>query len=156
MEAKIRKVSTEEVDSVITGMAIFDWKVIKKEINGTRSVLTFERDENVPYYDEMVKKEKAYEKETNPSSLLIYIFVGLALVLMTTYLIVSSLNGGFAFDNIYFYAIMIPGLVSFLLSALFLFLRVKKIQKILANFYERRREVSLEMEELRQACTPKN
>ena len=87
MEKCQRKVNSFSVTRSVYLMGLFDWKLVKEEKHDNApSILYFERDENVPYYAEMV----AVEKETSPKLLPFWILiavVAVAFLVMTTYLI---------------------------------------------------------------------
>ena len=55
MENCKRKVNSFSVTRSVYLMGLFDWKLVKEEKKeGAPSTLYFERDESVPYYQEMV------------------------------------------------------------------------------------------------------
>ena len=146
-ECITRKVMNNEVDETIETMAVFDWKVTGKDIQAYKTTLSFSRDTKTPYYQKVVELEKKWKKETEPSSLLTYIFVGLSFATMTAFLIITLLLG---FQLIYFLTIMVPALLLFTAGAMFFYLRTKKIQKIIISYYERRREYRLEIEKIKK------
>ena len=78
MEKCTRKVNSYAVTRSVYLMGLFDWKMVKEEKkeNGP-STLYFERDENVPYYEEMVEIEKEISPHMIPFWTLI-IPVGIA------------------------------------------------------------------------------
>ena len=92
MEKCTRKVNSFSVTRSVYLMGLFDWKLINEEKKeNAPSILTFERDENVPYYQEMVE----IEKETSPKLLPFWsliILVAVAFSLITAALIISLLN----------------------------------------------------------------
>ena len=104
METCQRKVNSHSVTRSVYLMGLFDWKLIKEEKHeNAPSILYFERNENVPYYQEMVE----IEKETSPRLIpfwVLLIFVGIAFGLMTTALILylSKIKGFDSLANKFF------------------------------------------------------
>lgn len=133
MEKCQRKVNSFSVTRSVYLMGLFDWRLVNEEKHeNAPSILTFERDENVPYYQEMV----AVEKETSPKLLSFWIFVAIvavAFLTMTTYLILFlALRPNF--DALkYFYIFFIPAIVLLLLDTLLFYLRSKQLMKYLQN-----------------------
>ena len=59
MEKCQRKVNSYSVTRSVYLMGLFDWKLVNEEKHDNApSILTFERNENVPYYKELVEIEK--------------------------------------------------------------------------------------------------
>ena len=143
-----RKIVTNDLDETIKTYAVFDWKVVNKNIVGYKTIVTFSRDTGEPHYQEIKELEKKWNKEMNYPSWPIYLFVILSILTITAYLIVSYLTG-FTNKSLYFLSIMLPGLVFFVLAALLLIVRMKKIEKILAKYYERRHEYMLEAKRIK-------
>ena len=55
MEKCQRKVNSYSVTRSVYLMGLFDWKLVSEEKHeNAPSILTFERDENTPYYKEIV------------------------------------------------------------------------------------------------------
>ena len=114
-------------------MGLFDWKLVKEEKHeNAPSILYFERDENVPYYQEMV----TVEKETSPKLLpfwLLIIPVAISFALMTIYLILF-LTMKENFDAMkFFFIFFIPSMVLLLCDTLIFYLRSRQLLKYLKN-----------------------
>ena len=133
MEKCQRKVNSYTVTRAVYLMGLFDWKLVNEEKHeNAPSILTFERDENVPYYQEMVK----VEKETSPRLLpfwTLIIPVALAFIAMTVYLILYlALRPNF--DSLkMFYFFFIPSMVLLLGDTLLFYLRSKQLMRYLKN-----------------------
>jgi len=114
-------------------MGLFDWKLVNEEKKDKApSVLTFERDENVPYYQEMV----AIEKETSPQLIPLAALItpaAVAFVDMTVYLILYlTLKDSFdAKGNLFFF--LVPAMLLLLVDTLLFYLRSKQLMKYLEN-----------------------
>ena len=133
MEKCTRKVNPFSVTRSVYLMGLFDWKLISEEKtqNGP-SILTFERDENVPYYQEMVE----IEKETSPHLLPFWVLavpVSIAFIIMTVFLILF-LTMKETFDakkNLFFF--LIPSMVLLLVDTLLFYYRSRQLMKYLQN-----------------------
>jgi hypothetical protein len=114
-------------------MGLFDWKLVKEEKHeDAPSVLYFERNENVPYYQEMVAAEKDTEPKLLPFWSLIAV-VALAFTIMTVYLILW-LSMRETFSSIkYFYFFFIPAMILLLVDTLLFYLRSRQLMKYLQN-----------------------
>ena len=130
MEKCQRKVNSYSVTRSVYLMGLFDWHLVKEEKHeNAPSVLYFERDESVPYYEEMVE----VEKDTSPKLLPFWVLalvVGLAFLVMTVYLILFLAKVANK-DNFYFF--FIPAMVLLLIDTLLFYLRSKQLMKYLQN-----------------------
>ena len=131
-------------------MGLFDWKLIKEEKReNAPSILYFERNENVPYYQEMVE----IEKETSPKLIpfwVLLIFVGIAFSLMTVALILSlaKIKGLDSMKT--FLIFFIPAAVCLSIDVLIFYLRSRQLMKYLANEREIVQEAEKKMTALRE------
>ena len=156
METCQRKVNSHSVTRSVYLMGLFDWKLIKEEKHeNAPSILYFERNENVPYYQEMVE----IEKETSPRLIpfwVLLIFVGIAFGLMTTALILylSKIKG---FDSLkVFFFFFIPAAICLSVDVVFFYLRSKQLMKYLANEQEVVKQAEQKMAALRERYGKKN
>ena len=133
MENCTRKVNSYTVTRSVYLMGLFDWKLVKEEKHeNAPSVLYFERNENVPYYQEMVEAEKDTEPKLLPFWSLIAV-VALAFTIMTVYLVLW-LSMRETFSSIkYFYFFFIPAMVLLLVDTLLFYLRSRQLMKYLQN-----------------------
>jgi len=133
MEKCSRKVNSFAVSRSVYLMGLFDWKLVSEEKHANQpSILTFERDENVPYYQEMVE----IEKETSPKLIpfpIFFILLGISFALLTTYLImwlVLKPN----FDNVkFFFILFVPAMISMLGGVGISFIRTRQLVKYLQD-----------------------
>ena len=130
MEKCQRKVNSFSVTRSVYLMGLFDWRLTNEEKKeNAPSILTFERDENVPYYQEMV----AVEKETSPKLFpfwAIVSVVALAFIIMTVYLILFLTK---MLDKTSIYFFLIPSMVLLLVDTLLFYLRSRQLMKYLDN-----------------------
>lgn len=137
MENCQRKVNSYTVTRSVYLMGLFDWKLIKEEKkeNGP-STLYFQRDESVPYYQEMVEVEKEISPKLIPFWTLI-IPVALAFALVTAYLIMFlALRPNF--DTMkYFFIFFLPAMALLLVDTLIFYLRSRQLM----NYLKREEEL---------------
>ncbi len=148
METCQRKVNSHSVSRSVYLMGLFDWKLVKEEKKeNAPSILYFERDENVPYYQEMVE----IEKETSPKLLPFWsliILVAVAFSLITAALIISLLK---VMDTLTcFLVFFIPASLFLAGDVLLFYLRSKQLLKYLDNEKEIVKNAEEKMQALRE------
>ena len=133
MENCQRKVNSFAVSRSVYLMGLFDWKLVKEEKKeGAPSVLYFERDENVPYYKEMVEVEKEISPKLLPFWVLI-IPIAIAFALVTTYLILFlALRPNFDVMK-FFFILFVPAMVMLLIDTGIFWFRSKQLMDYLKN-----------------------
>lgn len=130
MEKCQRKVNSYSVTRSVYLMGLFDWHLVKEEKHDNApSILYFERDESVPYYEEMVEVEKDTSPKLLPFWVLVLV-VSLAFLVMTVYLALFLAKVANK-DNFYFF--FIPAMVLLLIDTLLFYLRSKQLMKYLQN-----------------------
>ena len=131
MENCVRKVNSFAVSRSVYLMGLFDWKLVKEEKKeGAPSTLYFERDNTVPYYQEMVEVEKEISPKLLPFWVLL-IPIGIAFALVTTYLILFlTLKPNF--DVLKFFLILfVPAMLMLLLDTGIFWYRSKQLMNYL-------------------------
>ena len=133
MEKCQRKVNSYSVSRSVYLMGLFDWKLVKEEKkDDAPSILYFERDENVPYYQEMVEVEKEISPKLIPFWVLI-IPIAIAFILVTVYLaLFLALRPNFD-KMLFFFVLFVPAMVMLLLDTLIFYLRSKQLMNYLKN-----------------------
>lgn len=133
MEKCERKVNSYTVTRSVYLMGLFDWKLVKEEKhNNAPSVLYFERNENVPYYQEMV----AVEKETEPKLFPFWVLasvIGVAFLTMSVYLILWLTMRETFKDIKYFYFFFVPAMLLIFVDTLLFYYRSRQLMKYLQN-----------------------
>ena len=133
MEKCERKVNSYFVSRSVYLMGLFDWKLVKEDKKeNAPSVLHFERDESVPYYQEMVEVEKEISPKLIPFWTLI-IPVAVAFTLITVYLILYLTSRPTFSDMKYFFFFFIPSSIMLLLDTLIFYLRSRQLMKYMKN-----------------------
>ena len=131
MENCVRKVNSFAVSRSVYLMGLFDWKLVKEEKKeGAPSTLYFERDNTVPYYQEMVEVEKEISPKLLPFWVLL-IPIGIAFALVTTYLILFLMLKP-NFDVLKFFLILfVPAMLMLLLDTGIFWYRSKQLMNYL-------------------------
>ena len=133
MENCVRKVNSFAVSRSVYLMGLFDWKLVKEDKKeGYPSTLYFERNENVPYYKEMVEVEKEISPKLLPFWVLI-IPIAIAFILVTTYLILYlAMRPDFDVMT-FFFALFVPAMVMLLIDTGIFWFRSKQLMDYLKN-----------------------
>ena len=149
MENCQRKVNSFAVSRSVYLMGLFDWKLIKEEKKeGAPSTLYFERDESVPYYQEMVEVEKGISPKLIPFWVLL-IPIAVAFALMTTLLVLYFALGS-EFDTFkFFFALFVPAMVMLLIDTGIFWVRGKQLMNYLKNEDNLVKEAEEKMKEIR-------
>ena len=150
MEKCQRKVNSFSVSRSVYLMGLFDWKLVKEEKkDNAPSVLYFERDENVPYYKEMVEIENSISPKLIPFWVLI-IPVAIAFSLVTVFLILFLINRD-NFDTMKnFYLFFIPAMAFLLLDTLVFYLRSRQLVNYLKREDELVKQAETKITELKK------
>ena len=150
METCQRKVNSHSVSRSVYLMGLFDWRLVKEDNKEkSTSILTFERNNETPYYQEMVE----IEKETSPKLLpfwVLLIFVAVAFALVTASLIISLLKVP-GFDPLKTFLIFfIPASICLFIDVILFYLRSRQLMKYLQNEKEIVANAENKMAELRK------
>lgn len=150
METCQRKVNSHSVSRSVYLMGLFDWRLVKEDKKeNAPSILTFERNNETPYYQEMVE----IEKETSPKLLpfwVLLIFVAVAFALVTASLIISLLKVP-GFDPLKTFLIFfIPASTCLFIDVILFYLRSRQLMKYLQNEKEIVANAENKMAELRK------
>ena len=156
MEKCQRKVNSYSVSRSVYLMGLFDWKLVKEDKKeNAPSTLYFERDESVPYYEEMVEIEKTMSPKLLPFWILI-VPVALAFILVTIFLILYLANKPNFEPMKYFYIFFIPAMVLLLGDTLIFYLRSRQLMSHLKKEDELVKNAETKMMELKAKYREKN
>lgn len=149
MENCTRKVNSFAVSRSVYLMGLFDWKLVKEDKKeGYPSTLYFERDENVPYYKEMVEVEKEISPKLLPFWVLI-IPIAIAFALVTTYLILYlTMRPNFDVMK-FFFILFVPAMVMLLIDTGIFWFRSKQLMDYLKNEDKLVKNAEEKMKEIR-------
>ena len=156
MENCKRKVNSFSVTRSVYLMGLFDWKLVKEEKKeGAPSTLYFERDETVPYYQEMVEVEKEISPQLIPFWVLL-IPIAISFALVTTYLILYlAMRPNFEVLK-YFLILFVPSMVMLLLDTGIFWLRSRQLMNYLKNEETLVKNAEEKMAAIRAKYTEKN
>ena len=148
METCQRKVNSFAVSRSVYLMGLFDWKLVKEEKKeNAPSILYFERDNETPYYQEMVE----IEKETSPHLLpfwVLLLLVGIAFSLITAALICSLSK---VMETLTcFLVFFIPASLFLAADVLLFYLRSKQLLKYFDNEKEIVKQAETKMQALKE------
>lgn len=150
MEKCQRKVNSFTVTRAVYLMGLFDWKLVKEEKHeNAPSILYFERNEDVPYYQEMVEAEKETEPKLLPFWVLV-IPVAIAFLVMTVYFILWLVNKATFGDIKYFYFFFIPAMLFILGDTGLFYLRSKQLTKYLQDEDAVVKRAEIRMKQIRE------
>ena len=150
METCQRKVNSHSVTRSVYLMGLFDWRLVKEDKKeNAPSILTFERETDTPYYQEMVE----IEKETSPKLIpfwVLIVFVGIAFSLVTASLIITLLKVE-GFDALRCFLIFfIPASLCLFIDVVLFYLRSKQLLKYLESEKEIVKQAEEKMAALRK------
>ena len=150
METCQRKVNSHSVTRSVYLMGLFDWRLVKEDKKeNAPSILTFERETDTPYYQEMVEIEKETSPKLSPFWVLI-IFVGIAFSLVTASLIITLLKVE-GFDALRCFLIFfIPASLCLFIDVVLFYLRSKQLLKYLESEKEIVKQAEEKMAALRK------
>ena len=149
IETKVLKIKVEELDESIKTEAVFDWKVKEKDIGGYKATVTFERETDVPYYAEMIEKEKEWHNLMDVKYAIVYVLLALSIAVLTSAAVVRLFGNGLPYATVIIFSLLGLGFAIFVAAGLVFYLKIKKVQNTLPLYFEKRREYMLEMEKLR-------
>ena len=84
MEKVEIKVLNNVKDDAIRNYQLFKWQLVEEKVDLKETTLVFERDNEVTYYQELVKLEEKFNKVYTIPSWIFYVLIGLTLVYVTT------------------------------------------------------------------------
>lgn len=125
MEEKVVKTNAENRELVISKACLFEWNLIKEE-NGK---LYFARDNETPYYQDLVKLELEYGEYRFLPFVSLIIPAALAFICVTVLLILFFVQRDFAKN--FWYIFIIPSGISLIIAVILTFLRMKTLDKVM-------------------------
>ena len=127
MEKVEIKVLNNVAKDAIRNYTLFDWKLIEQKEDLSETTLVFERDDQTPYYHEIVKLENDFNKVYSIPAIVPYIFIIITLFyvsIMTVLWLTHVLN----IEKIVFVVILaIPTGILLLLNVFVTYLRTRQM-----------------------------
>lgn len=130
MEIKELVVNVNNAKITLDKYLIFEYKCLEQRQIGNKVYFKFERDDSVPYYDELVKLENEYGDFKIRNMMPISLMPIVTFALVTIFLVVFLIDREHFNFTLMFSLLMIPALLVLLLTVLFTILRMKNIKKI--------------------------
>lgn len=109
---------------------IFLYKCLERKTVGRKVIITFSRDESLPYINEIKKLEEQYPNYMVGTMLPTLICPVISFVLLTVFLVVFFVTKPNFNLPLFFCALMIPAILLLAVSVIFMILRVRKLSKI--------------------------
>lgn len=130
MERKEVLVDQVNEKQLIDSYKLFEFKVVEKKTIGSKFLYILERDDSVPYYQELVKLENTYPKFHIGSMLPVVILPGFGFITLTIFLVIFFANGMSSSLMPWFIVFIVVAALFLMAAVLFLFLRMTAINKI--------------------------
>lgn len=146
MEEKVIKASKENRDLVIAKSRLFEWNLIKEE-NGK---LYFARDNETPYYQELIKLEEGYGEYKFLPFISLIIPAAFAFICITVLLILFFTQKDFAKN--FWYIFVIPSGISLIIAVVLTFLRMKTLDKVMNEKPKKDLEFQQKIKKLKENC----
>ena len=150
MENKIIKTNRVNRDLEVSKARLFLWQIQKEERKGNKILITLSRDNEVPYYQELVKLEEEYGEYKFFPFIAIIIPAIIAFLIITGLLIVYIISSDIAKN--YWYAFLIPSAVCLFISMVLTFLRMRTFDQILNKKKQKDAECSAKIKKLKENC----
>ena len=127
-----KQVTTNAINEniILSKYMLFEWRCEKKENIGRKVIFTFSRDNEKPYYKELVKLEEEFGNYKIGTMIPSYVLSILAFLLITAFFILYLVDKSNVL--IYFLAVSLPGLLCLLGAVgftIFRFIGINKIDK---------------------------
>ena len=149
MEKTTRKISLADKDEYIKMMKKFDWVLTSSEEKNKKVILSFERNDTTPYYQEIVELERKSKFYVIPNYVLL-ILMAASIGLMTTFVILAKVKGE-DFDTLkWFIILFIPSLLLLTAMVVISFIRNKQISEYVEQETTLKREINDKLEKIRE------
>ena len=127
-----KTVITDQVNEkqILDTYLLFEYKCKEKKTQGKKIIYEFERDDSVPYINELKNLEYQYGSYKVGSMLPTMILPVISFVLFTVFLVLMFALGENFNLLLYFLTLVLPALLFLAASALFMVMRIRSINKI--------------------------
>lgn len=149
MEKTTRKINISDKEQYLKMMKKFDWVLTNQEEKNNKLILSFERDDTVPYYKELVELEKKATFKVIPNYVLL-ILMTISVSLMTSFIIVSKTQGENFDTFMWFMILFVPALLCLTSMVVISFIRNKQISEYIEQETNTKREINDKLEKLRE------
>lgn len=130
MEIKEVVVTNENAQITLDKYLIFEYKCLEQRNMGNKTYFKFERDNEVPYYEELVKLEQEYGEYKIKSMTGVSLMPIITFVLVTIFLVVFLIDKEHFNFTLMFSLLMIPALLVLVFTVALTVIKLKAISKI--------------------------
>lgn len=130
METKEIVVNVNDAKLTLDKYLLFEYTCVKQKQQGQNVYFKFERDDSVPYIEELRKLEESYPKFKIGSMLTVTLMPILTFVLATIFLVVFLIDKQHFNFTLMFSLLMIPALLILVLTVVFTVVRLKRVRNI--------------------------
>ncbi|MCR5184832.1 MAG: hypothetical protein K6C32_01975 [Bacilli bacterium] len=137
-------------DDAIKNYQLFEWKLIEEKKDLKETTLTFERDENTPYYPELVALEEKFHKVYTFPSWLSYVLIAITLIYVSVIAILWISHVIDVKKEILVIILAIPTGVLLLINTGLSFLRSRQMNHHILHKEEKYQEYAKKIEEIKK------
>ena len=148
-EYKKLKIRTDNLSEEKQTLSIFGWEVENQDIGELNTIVYLRRDIDVPYYEEVLKLEKEWNRKMSVSPLIIYILMAITAVLLTVFLVLNFFIQLTTLSSVLSIVLLVSAGATFLGGSLTFILEMMKVQRNLPQYYEKRREFAEKIERIK-------
>lgn len=132
----------------IRNYTLFEWKLVEQKEDLKETTLVFERDDETPYYHELVKLENDFNKVYSIPAIVPYIFIILTLLYVSTMAILWLTHVINVEKVVFVIMLAIPTGVFLLLNVFVTFLRTRQMNYHLTKKEEKYQKYQKKVNEL--------
>ena len=148
-EYKKLKIRTDNLTEEKQTLSIFGWEIENQDIGELNSIIYLRRDIDTPYYEEVTKLEKEWNRKMSFKPLPVYILMAVTGLLLTVFLILNFFMKLVTIDSLPSIIVLVSAGATFLAGSLTFILEMMKVQKNLPQYYEKRHEFAEKIERIK-------
>ena len=130
METKEVVVNINDAKLTLDKYLLFEYKCVEQKTQGRNIYFKFQRDDEIPYIDELRKLEASYPTYKIGTMSMVSLMPIVAIALVTIFLVVYLTNRSSFNFTLMFSLLMIPALLVLVLTVLLTIFRLKRIRRI--------------------------
>ena len=148
MEKVEIKVLNNVKDDAIRNYQLFKWQLVEEKVDLKETTLVFERDNEVSYYQELIKLEEKFNKVYSIPGWLLYVFVGLT-ALYVSIIAILWLTHNLPMEKQQMIILLaVPTGVMLLLNVFLSYLRSKEMERHLNKKEEKYQQYQKKVDEI--------
>lgn len=149
MEKIIKKVSLVNEDRFVSEMEAFKWEKVSRNVVKDNAIIEFKRDTSLPYYKEMITLENKINSVKYPPIWPLYVFFVISVGLVTALLVMWIVMGDNFNSVLWLLSLGLPATIFSTLSAVYVFLRAKKMEQFFNEEARVKAEIKKDLESLK-------